>query len=119
MSTPSRLSAVVIDCADPVTLAEFYRIATGWQIIHADADSARLSNGGGVSLRLRRVEGYRGPGRSAAAAHFHLDLTYPDVPERIHRLLAAGATQPGFQPGGAEWIVLADPEGHRLRVCRE
>jgi hypothetical protein len=42
----------------------------------------------------------------------HLDFEVPDIEVAEKQLLAAGATKPGFQPGGAEWTVLADPAGH-------
>lgn len=119
MSTTSKLSAIIIDCADPARLTEFYRVATGWELTHADADSARLGNGGPIDLGFQRIKGYRGPGWPDDAKHYHLDLTYPNVDEWIHRLLAAGASRPEFQPEGPDWTVLADPEGHLFCVCPE
>jgi hypothetical protein len=114
-----KLAAIVIDCADPVKLAEFYRLATGWEITHADADSAQLSDGSAVGLRLQRVEGYQGPGWPDDAKQLHLDLSTSDVDGSVRELLAAGATKPDFQPGGADWTVLAGPEGHLVCVCAE
>jgi predicted enzyme related to lactoylglutathione lyase len=119
MPVSPKLAAIVIDCADPVKLAEFYRLATGWEITHADADSAQLSDGGAVGLSLQRIDGYQGPGWPDDAKHCHLDLTSSDVDESVRALLAAGAVKPDFQPGGAEWTVLADPEGHLVCVCAE
>ncbi|WP_461012378.1 VOC family protein, partial [Streptomyces capparidis] len=36
----------------------------------------------------------------------------PDVEGAVEELLALGAGRPEFQPGGKEWVVLTDPEGH-------
>ncbi|MFG2088608.1 VOC family protein [Spirillospora sp. NPDC048824] len=30
---------------------------------------------------------------------------------------ALGASRPEFQPGGGEWTVLTDPEGHPLCIA--
>ncbi|ADD44000.1 VOC family protein [Stackebrandtia nassauensis] len=118
MST-TKLSAFVIDCADPVMLAEFYRAATGWDITHSDADSAQLSDGGTVGLGFQRIAGYQGPGWPDDAKQYHLDLSSADVDATVDRLLAIGARKPDFQPGGEDWTVLADPEGHLFCVCAE
>jgi len=112
MPATARLSAIVIDCAAPGPLAEFYRTLTGWEVTSSDADFVFLGNGGPVQLGLQRVAGYRAPGWPDPAKHAHLDLKVTDVAQAVKELLAAGATKPEFQPGGDEWVVLADPEGH-------
>lgn len=119
MPATPRLASFVVDCADPAKLAEFYRLATGWEVTHADADSAQLSDGGGVGLSFQRIEGYQGPGWPDDAKHCHLDLVAADVEASVGELCAAGAVRPEFQPGGEDWTVLADPEGHLFCVCPE
>ncbi|MEU6555187.1 VOC family protein [Streptomyces sp. NPDC046915] len=42
----------------------------------------------------------------------HLDFKITYVERTVKELIALGATQPEFQPGGDEWVVLAAPEGH-------
>lgn len=108
-------TAIILDCADPGALAEFYRGATGWEITHSDGDTAYLGDGP-IQLAFQRVEGYRGPGWPDAAKHAHLDFRVADVETATGELLALGATRPDFQPGGADWTVLADPEGHLLCI---
>jgi predicted enzyme related to lactoylglutathione lyase len=104
--------AVVIDCADPASLADFYRNVTGWEVTYGDGDFVYLGNGGPVQLGFQRVDGYQGPGWPDAAKHSHLDLKVADPQDAARKLVAIGATMPEFQPGGGKWMVLADPEGH-------
>jgi predicted enzyme related to lactoylglutathione lyase len=109
-------TAIILDCADPKGLAEFYRNATGWRITDSDADSAYLGDGP-VQLAFQRVDGYQGPGWPDAGKHAHLDFAVADVAAAVTALLALGATKPEFQPGGDQWTVLADPEGHPFCIA--
>ncbi|PRY41369.1 VOC family protein [Umezawaea tangerina] len=113
MSALAQLSTVVLDCSDPGPLAEFYRAITGWEVTSGDADCVYLG-GDGVQLALVRVEGHRPPSWPGPDKQAHLDFHVADVDEAVGRLLALGATKPGFQPGDGQWVVLADPQGHLL-----
>lgn len=112
MPASARLASIVIDCADPGALAGFYRALTGWEITYSDADFVFLGDGGPVQLGLQRVEGYVPPRWPDPAKQAHLDLKTADVEQAVKEALAAGAGKPDFQPGGADWTVLSDPEGH-------
>ncbi|MGW6917598.1 VOC family protein [Kitasatospora sp. NPDC054939] len=112
MPALAEFTAVVIDCADPATLAEFYRKATGWEITYSDEDFAYLGNGGPVQIAFQRIDGYRAPGWPDARKHAHLDLTVTDLESATKDLLAVGAAKPEFQPDEDKWVVLTDPEGH-------
>jgi predicted enzyme related to lactoylglutathione lyase len=105
------LTTIVIDSARPAELASFYNVVTGWQIASSGDDFASLS-GGPVQLAFQYVEGYATAGWPDPGKHMHLDFEVADIQVAEKELLAAGATKPEFQPGGAEWTVLADPEGH-------
>jgi len=113
--TINALSAIVLDCADPATLAAFYTKATGWSLSHADTDGATV-DGGAVQLSFQRIDGYQGPGWPGDAKHVHLDLVVGDLASATKELVALGATLPAFQPGGDGWTVLVDPEGHPFCV---
>ncbi|WP_236795976.1 VOC family protein [Amycolatopsis sp. GM8] len=113
------LAAVVIDCADPGALAGFYSKVTGWDITSSDADTAYLRGNGTIQLGFQRIAGYRSPGWPDDGKHFHLDFTVADVGATAHELLALGAGRPDFQPGGADWTVLTDPEGHPFCLVPE
>ncbi|WP_433444289.1 VOC family protein [Nonomuraea sp. CA-141351] len=105
------LTSIVIDCADPAALAGFYAKATGWQVGSGDDDFVGLE-GGPVSIAFQRIDGYQGPGWPDGGKHVHLEFKVPDVEAAMKELAGLGATVPGFQPGGADWTVLIDPEGH-------
>ncbi|MEV6448395.1 VOC family protein [Amycolatopsis sp. NPDC051716] len=108
---PAELTTVVLDCADPAALAAFYAKALGWEVTSSDDDTVQLG-GGPVGLGFQRVAGYRGPAWPDAAKHAHLDLRVGDLAGAVEEFLTLGATKPDFQPGGGDWTVLQDPEGH-------
>ena len=112
MSVLKQLSTVVIDCADPATLAAFYQKATGWEITHSDQDFASLGSGTPVQLAFVRVDGYEAPNWPEGTKYTHLDFTVADLDAAAEELLGLGASRPDFQPGEGQWIVLTDPEGH-------
>ncbi|MEU6751905.1 VOC family protein [Spirillospora sp. NPDC046719] len=111
MTVRTELTTIILDCADPKALAEFYRHLTGWEITQSDGDTAYLGDGP-VQLAFQRVDGYKGPGWPADGKHAHLDFKVDDVDEAVRRFEALGAAKPEFQPGAGGWTVLTDPEGH-------
>ncbi|GAB2972573.1 VOC family protein [Amycolatopsis acidiphila] len=113
------LSAVVIDCADPGTLAGFYSKVTGWDITSSDADTAYLSGNGTTQLGFQRIENYPAPGWPDDGKHVRLDFSVADVETAVQELLALGAARPEFQPDGGDWTVLTDPEGHPFCLLPE
>ena len=104
---PAELTTIVLDCADPAALAAFYAKALGLEVTYEDDDTVQL----GI-LGFQRVAGYRGPSWPDGAKHAHLDLRVGDLASAVAEFEALGATKPEFQPGGADWVVLQDPEGH-------
>ena len=114
-----RLTAIIIDSADPGELAGFYTAATGWEQIYADDDFVALGDGGPVRLGFQRVAGYRGAGWPDDRKHAHVDFAVPDVAAAVATLLELGAGKPDFQPGGENWTVLTDPEGHPFCLTAE
>ena len=114
MSALAKPSAVILDCADPVALAAFYRTVTGWDVTSSDEDFVALGDGGPLSLCFQRVAGYRSPGWPDDGKHAHIDFAVADVEQAAKELVAAGAGRPEFQPGGDDWLVLTDPAGHPL-----
>ncbi len=118
MTTKAKLLAVTIDCAEPKRLAEFYSKVTGFEIQYAEDEYAGITDGT-MNIYFGRVPDrepaeWPGPGKQ-----FHLDFRVPDVDKAVQEYLELGATKPGFQPGGEQWTVLADPEGHLFCVCPE
>lgn len=109
----AQLTTIVLDCADPGPLAEFYKAVTGWEVTSSGEDYVYLGNGG-IQLAFVKVDGYEPPSWPGPAKQAHLDFQVDDLELEVERLEALGATRPEFQPGGAEWTVLADPQGHLL-----
>jgi hypothetical protein len=112
MSALAEFTTVVIDCAKPAALAEFYRKIVDWEVTYSDEDCVYLGNGGPVQLGFQRVDGYRAAGWPDDAKHSHLDLKVTDLEQATKELVAIGAAVPEFQPGENQWRVLTDPEGH-------
>jgi len=110
------VAAVVADCADPVSLARFWREATGW-IVHERGEALaalRSPFGVGPYLELLRV-----PGTKAVKNRIHLDvMPYPGDDQRaeVERLREHGARPADVGQGDVPWVVLADPEGGELCV---
>ncbi|MGW2202679.1 VOC family protein [Streptomyces sp. NPDC001774] len=114
MSVSMRLSAVTLDCADPLALAAFYQQATGLDLHPtSDDDFAGVVGPDALLIGCQRVEGYRAPvwpGQDVPQ-QLHLDFTVDDLDEAERRLLQLGATRPEHQPN-ERWRVLVDPAGH-------
>ncbi|MFD9705300.1 VOC family protein [Lentzea sp. NPDC059081] len=116
MPALAQLTTVVLDCADPQALGEFYRQVTGWEVTSGDADSVYLG-GDGIQLAFVRVPDHQPPAWPGGAKQAHLDFQVADLDLAEKQVLALGATKPDFQPGEGQWTVLADPQGHLLCLC--
>ncbi|MER5707493.1 VOC family protein [Streptomyces sp. NPDC002122] len=113
-----KLTAVTLDCADPLALADFYHRATSLPLHErSDAEFAGLARGPGASglfLGFQRVDGYRAPtwpGQDVPQ-QLHLDFDVDDLDEAAARLVEWGATVPAAQPRPDLWRVVLDPAGH-------
>jgi len=135
---------VVVDCADPHSLADWWAEALGWVVEPQDEDFIRsmIDQGFATEDQTTRHRGRLVWAVGAAVTHpegteraprilfqqvpeaktvknrVHLDLrpgTQPDLAER-DRLLALGATEVGSGTEGpyTAWVVLQDPEGNEL-----
>ncbi|MEV6356573.1 VOC family protein [Streptomyces hydrogenans] len=113
------LTAVNLDCADPLALAGFYAKATGLPLHErSGADFAGLVDGNGLVLGFQRVEKHRPPTwpSGGVPAQLHLDFDVDDLDEAVAALTALGATLPPVQPEPTRWRVLLDPAGHPFCV---
>ncbi|MDN4172790.1 VOC family protein [Nocardioides sp. SOB77] len=128
----SRLTETVVDCHDPVRLADFWCAALGWVVVGTEDDGSveigpervpdvqRLADvrAGAVvpTLLLQPV-----PEGKTAKNRLHLDLSPVDCSQadEVERLLGLGATRADVgQDPSVSWVVLADPEGNELCVLR-
>lgn len=116
------LSAITLDCSDPLALAAFYQQATGLDPHpKSDAEFAGLTRGDGLFIGFQRVDGYRAPQwpEQTVPQQSHLDFdVHVDLDEAEAHLLALGAGKPEPQPDEARFRVLTDPAGHPFCIVR-
>ena len=110
------IAAVVVDCADPRAMAEFWNEAMDWTLHEVTDDHARLRSAQGVGPYL---EFLRTPDMKTAHSRVHLDLKpYPgdDHSAEVARLRSLGATDADVGQGDVPWACLADTEGNEFCV---
>jgi hypothetical protein len=114
---PTRLTSVVIDSADPPTLARWWASALGWEITHESKDESDVeppAGQPGIELTFVPVDDKR-----TTKNRIHLDLrsrTRAEQDDLIQRLMVTGATEADIGQGDVPWAVLVDPEGNEFCV---
>ncbi|WP_369216207.1 VOC family protein [Streptomyces flavofungini] len=121
MTLQMKLSAITLDCPDPLALADFYGRATGFAP-HPKSDSAfaGLIREDGLFLGFQRVEDYRAPRwpGQTVPQQAHLCFDVADLDEAEALLLELGAGKPDHQPHEITRArVLTDPAGHPFCIC--
>ncbi|MFF5447011.1 VOC family protein [Streptomyces sp. NPDC012888] len=116
----AKLGTVVLDCPDPLALADFYAgLVGGTPKAEEDGSWVTLSGHGGTDLAFQLAPGHVPPQWPSANAsqQFHLDLTVEDLDAAEEHILALGAQR--LEPGepGRAWRVYADPAGHPVCLC--
>ena len=106
---------LVVDCADPRRLAEFWSRALDFKILEEDAESVTVGLDEGTYPRLLFL---RVPEPKTGKNRLHLDLTPDDQEAEVERLLALGARRVDIGQGERPWTVLADPEGNEFCVLQ-
>jgi predicted enzyme related to lactoylglutathione lyase len=117
MTTPNPQFGLVLDCADPEALAEFWAPALGYVNLGTAGAYVALFPDGRPSpkLLLQRVAEPK-----AVKNRMHLDIEVPDIHAEAERLVALGATQvsdESYSEHGSTWLLMADPEGNEFCVC--
>ena len=108
---------LVLDCADPDRLAEFWSAAIGYTmlggagnyVLLVDPDDSR------PKLLLQRVEEPK-----AGKNRMHFDIETPTVDAEVSRLEDLGARRivaDAIEEHGNRWVVMSDPEGNEFCVC--
>jgi predicted enzyme related to lactoylglutathione lyase len=108
---------VVLDCAEPVKLAEFWRRALGYKVqVSMDAICVLVPTADiRPPLILQRV-----PEPKEGKNRMHIDVVVDDVEPEVTRLEGLGAQRlhSGIRSmGSSQWITMADPEGNEFCVC--
>ncbi|MGK8491635.1 VOC family protein [Nocardia asiatica] len=117
-----RITELVIDCADPRRLADFWCEVLDYVELGWDGDALEIgppgTGFGGPQPTLVFIRSTE-PRRGKLRMHFDVDPTDRDQNAELERLLAAGARRVDIgQPGTASWHVLADPEGNEFCLLR-
>jgi len=106
-----KLGEVVIDCHDPVHLAEFWQRLLGGYIVRQSHDWVALEPPTGITVSFQLV-----PEAKSVKNRVHLDVDVGDMHEAIIAAESAGARRLGEvvydELGGFQ--VMADPEGNEF-----
>jgi len=108
---------LVLDCADPPKLADFWREALDYREYYTDTAVAVLVPKEGIASPLV-LQGVPEP--KAGKNRMHLDIVVDDIEPEIARLQALGAERldAGVQSiGDTKWVRMADPEHNEFCVC--
>jgi predicted enzyme related to lactoylglutathione lyase len=115
--TPAPGMGLVLDCADPARLAEFWAPALGYVNLGMIGSYALLlpEEKPGPKLLLQQV-----PEPKATKNRMHLDIETPDIETEASRLEGLGAQRvqdDHIHEHGTTWILMTDPEGNEFCVC--
>jgi len=119
--TEHTISAVgiVMDCADPTTLADFWQAAIGFEVRTGEGEPYVTLSGSTLRRPLNHLTLQRVPEPKAVKNRTHIDLFAGDVQAEVDRLVALGATVTETMAGGDDelaFAAMADPEGHEFCV---
>jgi hypothetical protein len=113
----SKFTELVVDCADPDRMAEFWSGVLDYKITEKDDDSVYIegSEGSGPGLLFQVV-----PEGKSVKNRLHLDVSPVDreQDQELERLLALGARRIDIGQGEVSWVVLADVEGNEFCLLR-
>ncbi len=112
---PSKWYTVVVDCADPARVAEFWADVLGYQVIYTAPDEVVIAKDEHTYPGLVFVPV---PESKTVKNRLHIDLNPDDQQAEVERLLALGARRVDIGQGDVSWVVLADPEGNEFCVLR-
>jgi len=110
----SRITELVLDCADPERLAGFWSEVLGYEVVDRQEELVEigLRNGGQPTIVFLRSSA---PRRGKLPLHIDINATDRDQAEELERLLALGARPADIgQTGQESWHVLQDPEGNEF-----
>lgn len=119
----------MLDCPDPVALAEFYAKVTDSQVYPQMSMKNGVPHWVAIAdqnekaiLVFQRVENYKAPTwpEGPIPQQMHLDIDVRDLDAAEAVVLANGGKKAEFQPGGDApnaYRVFFDPVGHVFCLC--
>ncbi|MDQ6674829.1 MAG: VOC family protein [Chloroflexota bacterium] len=114
----TKISQLVIDCADPARLAEFWARVLGYTVVSADPGEVEIADAAGSGPVLLFVPV---PEPKTVKNRLHIDVrpTDSDQQTELERLVSLGAQPVDVgQAPEVSWIVLADPEENEFCLLR-
>ncbi len=106
-----RLDEIVIDCHDPVRLAEFWQRVLGGYIVRQSHEWVALEPPTGITVSFQLV-----PEVKSVKNRVHLDVNVGGLEDAVIAVIAAGGARVGEvvydELGGFQ--VMADPEGNEF-----
>ena len=108
---------LVLDCADPVALADFWSAALGYTTLGGAGGYVLLVDGTGQQPKLL-LQGV--PEEKAGKNRMHLDIEVGDIEAEATRLEGLGARRVATEQmheHGTSWVLMTDPEGNEFCVC--
>jgi hypothetical protein len=117
MGMPCKFTELVIDCANPNRLAEFWAAVLGGSITADEYGCVQVAAGPGQMPRLTFVEV---PNAKSIKNRLHIDLNPLGCTqaEEVERILQLGASRVDVGQGSVSWVVSADIEGNEFCVLR-
>ena len=122
----ARLTEVVLDCRDPVSLATFWASVLDYHVVRTDDDQVEIAAWAteppDFALQVSdapvppTMVFVRVPEDKAVKNRLHLDVRPADRSHgaELRRLLELGARRIDIGQGDVPWVVLADPEGNEF-----
>ncbi|MFN2587875.1 MAG: VOC family protein [Actinomycetota bacterium] len=112
----SRFTELVVDCRDPMRLADFWSRILGYRVVDQDADLVEIGGDEpGPTIVFVQV-----PEEKEVKNRLHIDVSPRDreQDEEVERIVGLGARRIDIGQGEVSWVVLADPEGNEFCVLR-
>ncbi|MDZ7676763.1 MAG: VOC family protein [Acidimicrobiales bacterium] len=112
---------VVLDCEDPVALADFWQEAVGFEVRTGDGGPYVTLSGSDLRRPLNHLTLQKVPEPKAVKNRCHIDLFARDIQAEMTRLTKLGATVVDTLKTGPDdpsllFATMADPEGNELCI---
>ncbi|QDW63571.1 VOC family protein [Oerskovia sp. KBS0722] len=119
----SRISELVLDCADPELLARFWSRVLGYVELGREDGAIEIGPAdvgfGGLQPTIV-LSPSNDPRTAKLPLHIDINAVDRDQDAELERLLALGARRADIgQTGDESWHVLADPEGNEFCLLRK
>jgi predicted enzyme related to lactoylglutathione lyase len=117
MSAVGTLRSIVVECADPAPVAEFWSAVLDQPLVQRDDDWWALEDrSDGSRLTFQVVAGHQPPvwPGEHGEQQIHLDIKVDDISASAPKVLELGARQLSdvIEEGDGQFQVFADPAGH-------